>query len=110
MVQYAESRLDAGFAALSEATRRGVLEQLGRADASITDLVWTNDEGDDGGAVTTATLEEQGGRTLLVVHDLYPSREALDGAIASGSTSSMPEALGQLDELLATLGASVDRS
>ena len=73
-------------------------------------LVWTNDEGDDGGAVTTVTLEEQGGRTLLVVHDLYPSREALDGAIASGSTSSMPEALGQLDELLATLGASVDRS
>jgi len=73
-------------------------------------LVWTNDEGDDGGAVTTVTLEEQGGRTLLVVHDLYPSREALDGAIASGSTSGMPEALGQLDELLATLGASVDRS
>ena len=73
-------------------------------------LVWTNDEGDDGGAVTMVTLEEQGGRTLLVVHDLYPSREALDGAIASGSTSGMPEALGQLDELLATLGASVDRS
>ena len=41
MVQYAESRLDAGFAALSEATRRGVLEQLGRADASITDLAET---------------------------------------------------------------------
>ena len=38
MVQYATSRLDASFAALSDATRRGVLEQLGRADASITDL------------------------------------------------------------------------
>ncbi len=38
MVQYASARLDASFAALSDATRRGVLEQLGRADASITDL------------------------------------------------------------------------
>src|SRR5918999_143486 len=38
MVQYSSSRLDASFAALSDATRRGVLEQLGRADASITDL------------------------------------------------------------------------
>ena len=38
MVQYGGTRLDASFAALSDATRRGVLEQLGRADASITDL------------------------------------------------------------------------
>src|SRR5262245_62002158 len=38
MVQYSRARLDASFAALSDATRRGVLEQLGRADASITDL------------------------------------------------------------------------
>ncbi|MBB3392865.1 DNA-binding transcriptional ArsR family regulator [Rhizobium sp. BK275] len=38
MVQYSTARLDASFAALSDATRRGVLEQLGRADASITDL------------------------------------------------------------------------
>jgi DNA-binding transcriptional ArsR family regulator len=38
MVQYHSARLDASFAALSDATRRGVLEQLGRADASITDL------------------------------------------------------------------------
>jgi DNA-binding transcriptional ArsR family regulator len=38
MVQYSGSRLDASFAALSDATRRGVLEQLGRADASITEL------------------------------------------------------------------------
>jgi uncharacterized protein YndB with AHSA1/START domain len=73
-------------------------------------LVWTNDEGDDGGAVTTVTFEEKGGKTLLVVHDLYPSKEALDGAIASGATSGMPETLEQLDELLVTLGASAGRS
>ena len=73
-------------------------------------LVWTNDEGDDGGAVTTVTFEEEGGKTRLVVHDLYPSKEALDGAIASGATAGMPETLDQLDELLVTLGASGGRS
>jgi uncharacterized protein YndB with AHSA1/START domain len=69
-------------------------------------LVWTNDEG-DGGPVTTVTFEEQGGTTLVAVHDRYPSKEALDDAIASGSTgiSAMPEALAQLDELLVNLGA-----
>ena len=41
MVQYQDGRLDASFSALSDATRRGVLEQLGRADASITDLAGT---------------------------------------------------------------------
>jgi hypothetical protein len=50
------------------------------------------------------------GRTLLVVHDLSPSKEALDAAIASGSTSGMPETLGQLDELLVDLGASAGGS
>ena len=69
-------------------------------------LAWTNDEGDDGGAVTTVTFEEKGGKTLLVMHDLYPSKEALDGAIASGSTSGTGETFEQLDELLVTLGAS----
>ena len=73
-------------------------------------LVWTNDEGDDGGAVTTVTLEEKGGKTRLVMHDLYPSKEALDAAIASGSTSGMPESLEQLDELVVTLVASSGRS
>jgi uncharacterized protein YndB with AHSA1/START domain len=68
-------------------------------------LVWTNDEGDGDGPVTTVTFEEKGGQTLLVVHDLYPSKQALDAAIASGSTSGMPETLDQLDELLVTLGA-----
>jgi uncharacterized protein YndB with AHSA1/START domain len=73
-------------------------------------LVWTNDEGGEDGAVTTATLEEKAGKTLLVMHDLYPSKEALDGAIASGSTSGFSETFEQLDDLLATLPASVGRS
>ena len=73
-------------------------------------LVWTNDEGDDGGAVTTATFEEKAGKTLVVLHDLYPSSEALDAAIASGSTSGMSETLDQLDELVVTLGANLGRS
>jgi uncharacterized protein YndB with AHSA1/START domain len=64
-------------------------------------LVWTNDEAGDAGAITTVTFEEQGGKTLLVMHDLYPSKEALDAAIASGSTSGMDETFAQLDELLA---------
>ena len=73
-------------------------------------LVWTNDEGEEGGTVTTVTFEEMGGKTLLAVHDLYPSKDALDGAIASGSTSGMPEALEQLDELLVHMGASAEGS
>jgi uncharacterized protein YndB with AHSA1/START domain len=68
-------------------------------------IVWTNDEGEGEGPVTTVTFEEQGGKTRLVVHDLYPSKEALDAAVASGATSGMPETLQQLDELLVTLGA-----
>jgi uncharacterized protein YndB with AHSA1/START domain len=73
-------------------------------------LVWTNEEAGDAGQVTTVTLDEKAGKTLLVMHDLYPSKEALDGAIASGSTSGMPEALEQLDELLVHLGAMSTRS
>jgi uncharacterized protein YndB with AHSA1/START domain len=72
-------------------------------------LVWTNDEG-DGETVTTVTFEDEDGRTRLTVHDRYPSKEALDEAIASGSTSGMPESLEQLDELLVTLGASAGGS
>ena len=67
-------------------------------------LVWTNEEGDQAGPVTTVTFEEQGDTTRLVVHDLYPSKQALDDAIASGSTGGLPEQLDQLDQLLATLG------
>jgi uncharacterized protein YndB with AHSA1/START domain len=72
-------------------------------------LVWTNEEGDEGGAVTTLTLEEQDGQTLLVKHDLYPSKDALDGELASGAADGMPEQLEQLDELLLTLSASAER-
>jgi len=71
-------------------------------------LVWTNEEGGDGGAVTTVTFEEQGGKTLVVLRDLYPSKEALDAAI--GSTDGMPETFEQLDELVVTLCASVGGS
>jgi uncharacterized protein YndB with AHSA1/START domain len=67
-------------------------------------LVWTNDEGGEGGAVTTVTLEERDGETWVVMHDLYPSKQALDDAIASGSTSGFGETFEQLDELLVTLG------
>jgi uncharacterized protein YndB with AHSA1/START domain len=70
-------------------------------------LVWTNEEGADGGQVTTVTFEERGGKTLVVMHDLYPSKEALDEAIASGSTHGMGESFEQLDEFLVTLRASV---
>ena len=73
-------------------------------------LVWTNEEGGEGGAVTTVTFEERGGETLVVMHDLYPSKEALDSAIASGSTGGFSETFEQLDELLLTLGGSVERS
>jgi uncharacterized protein YndB with AHSA1/START domain len=70
-------------------------------------LVWTNDES-DGGAVSTVTLEERGGKTLLVYHELYPSKEALDAN--AGMENAMAETFAQLDELLVTLGASVGRS
>ena len=71
-------------------------------------LVWTNEESEEG-AVTTVTFEEQGGKTLLVMHELYHSKEALDAAIA-GMEGGMPETFAQLDELLITLGASMGRS
>ena len=69
-------------------------------------LVWTNEEGDDE-PVTTVTFEEEAGKTRVVVRELYPSKEALDAAIASGSSgmSGLPEQLAQLDEFLATRDA-----
>jgi uncharacterized protein YndB with AHSA1/START domain len=73
-------------------------------------LVWTNDEGGEDGAITTVTFEERGAETLVVMRDLYPSKEALDSAIASGSTGGCSETFEQLAELLVTLGASVGRS
>jgi uncharacterized protein YndB with AHSA1/START domain len=61
-------------------------------------IVWTNEEEDDG-AVTTVTFEDQGGKTLLTFHELYPSREALDEAM-EGSAAGLPTQLDQLGELL----------
>ena len=72
-------------------------------------LVWTNEEGDDSAVVTTVTFEDAAGRTRLVVHDLYPSKEALDEAMASEAISWNPETFDQLDEFLATLDASEGR-
>ena len=68
-------------------------------------LVWTNEEGDSGHTITTVTFKEDANKTLLVVHDLYPSKVALDAAIASGSTGGLPEQLDALDQLLVSLGS-----
>ncbi|MDY6944983.1 MAG: SRPBCC family protein [Pseudomonadota bacterium] len=65
-------------------------------------LSWSNDESPNG-AITTVTFEECGGKTRVVVHDLYPSKEALEDAIASESTQGFTEQFEQLDELLVTL-------
>jgi uncharacterized protein YndB with AHSA1/START domain len=70
-------------------------------------LVWTNEEGGEDGPVTTVTFEEKGGKTLLVMHELYPSKAALDAA-GTGAADAMVETFAQLDELLGTLGASVE--
>ena len=72
-------------------------------------VAWTNEEDGEGGPVTTVTFEEQGGKTLLVIHELHSSKEALDAA-GTGAADAMVETFAQLDELLLTLGASVGRS
>jgi uncharacterized protein YndB with AHSA1/START domain len=68
-------------------------------------LVWTNEEADGGTVVTTATFEDDRGRTRLVIHDRFPSKEALDEVVASGASNWNPETFDQLDELLATMGS-----
>ena len=68
-------------------------------------LGWTNDEGGEGGSVTTVTFEEKGGRTLVVLRETYPSKEALDAA-GTGAADAMVETFDQLDELLVALGES----
>ncbi len=70
-------------------------------------IVWTNDEGGEDGQVTTVTFEEENGATRVVVHELYPSKEALDDAMASGSTSGWSEQFGQLDDLIPILDAKI---
>ena len=72
-------------------------------------LVWTNEEAGDAGQVTTVTFEEKGGKTVLVMHEFYPSKEALDAA-GTGAADAMVETFGQLDELLVTLGSGAGRS
>lgn len=67
-------------------------------------LAWTNDEGGEGGPVTTVTFEEQGSKTLVVLHENYPSKEALDAG--GGAADAMGETFDQLDELLVALGES----
>ena len=67
-------------------------------------LSWTNDEGGEAAAaITTVTLEERDGKTLLTMSDLHPSKEALDAALASGSTDGTPETMDQLEALVAVL-------
>jgi|SRR5436190_2984453 len=68
-------------------------------------LAWTNDEGGEGGSVTTVTFEEKGGKTLVVLRETYPTKEALDAA-GTGAADAMLETFDQLDELLVTLGES----
>jgi len=65
-------------------------------------LVWTNEEAGSVGQVTTVTFEDKAGQTQLVIHELYPSKEALDEAISSGSISWNDDTFNQLDELLAS--------
>lgn len=65
-------------------------------------IVWTNEEGGENGSVTTVTFEEKDGKTLLVMREIYPSKEALDEA-GTGAADATLETFAQLDELLSTL-------
>jgi uncharacterized protein YndB with AHSA1/START domain len=73
-----------------------------------TRLAWTNEENPDG-AVSTATFAEKDGKTLLTLHERYPTKQALDASI-EGMEGGMPEQFGQLDELLATLDPGAGQS
>jgi uncharacterized protein YndB with AHSA1/START domain len=72
-------------------------------------LVWTNEEGGEGGSVTTVTFEERDGKTLLAMNELYPSKEALDAA-GTGAADATVETFAQLDDLLVTLSAGAGSS
>jgi uncharacterized protein YndB with AHSA1/START domain len=65
-------------------------------------LVWTNDEGGADGPVTTVTFNEENGKTLVVMHELHPSKESLD-ASGTGAADATVETFAQLDELLVGL-------
>jgi len=62
-------------------------------------IVWSNEESDEG-AVTTVTFEEVAGKTLVTYHERYPTKAALEEALA-GSAEGLPEQFAQLDALLA---------
>jgi uncharacterized protein YndB with AHSA1/START domain len=70
-------------------------------------IVWSNEEAGPNGQITTVTFEEKAGKTLVVLHEHYPSKEALDAAIESGATAGdMSETFNQLDAFVATQSAS----
>jgi uncharacterized protein YndB with AHSA1/START domain len=71
-------------------------------------ISWTNEEGGEAGPVTTVTFEEKDGKTQAVLRDRYPSKEALDAAMESGSTGGFEEMFEQLEALLPNLGATAD--
>jgi len=64
-------------------------------------LVWTNEEGGDGGPITTVTFEERAGKTLLALTEVHTSKQCLDDNL--GFADGLRETFGQLDELLASL-------
>ena len=68
-------------------------------------VVWTNEENHEGGEVSTVTFEDKGAETLVVLTELYQTKEALDAAMAAGALAVSDESYDQLEELLATLGS-----
>ncbi len=68
-------------------------------------LVWTNEESGEAGQISTVTFEEKSGKTLVTLHELYPSKEALDAALASGSQEGTLETFDQLEEFVVTRSA-----
>jgi uncharacterized protein YndB with AHSA1/START domain len=71
-------------------------------------IVWTNEEGGEQGSITTVTFEEKQGKTLLVMSELYPTKEAFEAA-GTGAADATHETFAQLDELLAERVASTNR-
>jgi uncharacterized protein YndB with AHSA1/START domain len=71
-----------------------------------TRIVWTNEEAGDEGQISTVTFEEKAGKTLVVMHELYPTKAALDAALASGSQEGTCETFDQLDEFIVARAAS----
>jgi len=67
-------------------------------------IVWTNEESGDPGSITTVTFEERDGKTLLVLSEVYPTKEALDAA-GTGAQDALHETFEQLEELLAERSA-----